>query len=521
MNAKFRNIFIIVVMLVIAVTLAACHGSSNDNGATTTSSQPTTTTAPTQLTTGVITGFGSVFVNGIEFQRRVDIDPAKATTFKFDDTLHPEGDLRVGMIVTIKGTIDDAAKKGEFEAIEFQPEIRGPLDNLGVDLVNDKLKIMGRDIIVDASTVFDGLRDLNELESELTASHHPELEISGTMDNSGAFHATRIAKKADDFSGGKVELQGTIAASPAPTTSGFSVGNISVVVTGTTVFADMTASDIAAGLLVEVRGALSGSTLTAVRIGKKSGVSEGIEVNDNVRIEGLAAGPIAGGSFTLNGPNGPVTVKVDGATVYLQGGSAADSTIVAANAKLEVEGSLQADLSILATKISIELEKTVKLEGDLEAGAAVDTTAGTIKLNGVTAKIGSLTRLIDSKSGVLYTSLAAFNLVVGEHLQIAGSVDAAGAVTASQVQRTPAPKKTVRFIQGPVSGIDVAGSTFTILGITVDTSLTSEFHVNTAGVNAGTTKADFFAQLSVGVIVKAKGTVSGTSLPADEVEIEK
>jgi hypothetical protein len=99
------------------------------------------------------------------------------------------------------------------------------------------------------------------------------------------------------------------------------------------------------------------NTLTATRIeGNKGhhGLGEGVEAEDNVSIQGIAAGAVSGGSFTLNGPNGVVTVNCNDATVFR--GGTANSSIVAANATIEVEGTVQADGSVLALKIKSESE---------------------------------------------------------------------------------------------------------------------------------------------------------------------
>ncbi len=461
----------------------------------------------TSVTTGEISGFGSVIVNGVKFSRKSGLTDDRVKLRFENNTSAREDNLRIGMIVKIRGEVNSSAGTGEYESIEFQPEIRGPLDNAGVDLVNNKLTVMGREVQIEARTSFDSIKDLAEINGELQAGRHPELEISGNMDSAGVFHATRIGRKSVDFTNGVVEIKGAIAASPAPTTNGFSIGTRAIVVDNTTVFQNMVRADIAAGLLVEVKGNLNAGVFSATRVEKKNAVEA--EVNDNVRVKGTAVGTVSNNSFILNGPNGAITIRTAAAS-FVSGGAAATSAIVTAGAVLEVEGALQADGSVKATKVSVELEKSVRLEGN--AGTAAFSAAdNTLTLNGVATNLSPVTRLIDRNG----TALTLSSIVAGDHLQISGVLDnTTGKVSASQVQRTNA--SSVSFIQGPVSA--AASPNLTLLGISVVTSGATQFQKSDKTV---LTQATFFAALTPGVtVVKAKGSVGGTILTATEAEIE-
>ena len=368
---KTKQIYAVIVLAIIAMVIAGCKSSSSDSGAT----------ARSQVTTGVITGFGSVIVNGIEFQKKATVPDTQAATFTFDDTAHPQSDLKIGMIVTVKGTADAATKTGEFESIEFAPELRGPATNAVVNGTTGTLTVMGHEVVTGATTSFEGVADAAALVSKLTGTKHPEIEVSGRMDIAGVFHATRVAVKADDFGTGgkgKCEIHGKIASTATSTAGGqsFLIGNVEVVTTATTSMPNMTTADLIAGASVEVKGTLDANTntVTATRIeGNKGhhGLGEGVEVEDNVSIQGIAAGALSGGSFSLNGPNGAVTVNCNDATVF---GGTGDSSIVTANAMLEVEGTVQADGSVLAAKVKSEAEIESESHGGSDSGGGGDST---------------------------------------------------------------------------------------------------------------------------------------------------
>jgi hypothetical protein len=219
-----------------------------------------------------------------------------------------------------------------------------------------------------------------------------------------------------------------------------------------------------------------------------------------------------------------VTVKVATAQ-FLSGGAAATSAIVSAGAKLQVEGSIDSNGAIIATKVAIELEKNLKLEGNA-AASAFNAATGKLTLNGIAVSILPTTRKIDS-SGTTAATLDLAAIAAGDHLQITGYVDNAGAIKASMVQKTKA--STLVFIQGPVSA--KTASTLTILGITVDTSgigQAKDFVDSSSGTKvpgtgtAAAAQAAFFAKVIAGTsVVKAKGAISGTNLTATEVELEQ
>ena len=486
----------------------------------------------TGVTTGQITGFGSVIVNGIKFTRKTGLADDRVKLGFENNTSAQENNLRVGMIVNVKGAVDSSAGTGEYESIEFQPEIRGPLDDAaanGVDLINNRVKVMGREIQVEANTTFDSIRDIAEIKGELDAGRHPELEVSGNLDGTGMLHATRIARKSSDFTAGPVEIKGKIATA---TGGSFTIGSVTVIFTTAALSSNIDVSEIATGTLVAVKGTLSAGVIAATRIEKKKAVDA--EVNDNVRIKGIAVGGVANNTFTLNGPNGAITVTTTAAS-FLKGGAPATSAIAATGATLEVEGSLQADGSIAATRISIEVEKNVKLEGDLAAAADIDEAARTIRLNGVTVAVVDVTKLLDGST--LIAHLTAFKTALStgsQHLQITGVLDATGKVGASQVQRYAEPAKPISFIQGPVDSADNTAQTLTIMGITVNTAsviLAKDFVDNRLGMKTpfdiipAVSRTKFFEAItSEGLgfaVVKANGTFTGAAMTAEELELEQ
>ena len=68
-------------------------------------------TGGTGISAGTVTGFGSVFVNGVEFSTTtssVELDGASGP----DEATDPHRGLMVGMVVEVEGTFDDNGTTG-------------------------------------------------------------------------------------------------------------------------------------------------------------------------------------------------------------------------------------------------------------------------------------------------------------------------------------------------------------------------------------------------------------------------
>jgi hypothetical protein len=516
---QVKNARIAILCLLTATFIAACGGGGGGG-----TSPPAASLPAKGVEIGPITGFGSVIVNGTEFkvldaaQNRVKLRFDDFTSATIQPGANPEGNLRTGMMVTVNWSRDAAGNK-LYENIDFKPDLRGPIDDTAAfPVTGSSFKVMGRSVQFDPATTFDNIRDLADLKNEVEVQlRRPELEISGTVDDSGVLHATRIARKAVDFNGvatKKVQIGGAITAVPSATT--FNIGGITVNTTGAT-FVNIASAELAAGLLVEVKGILSGTTVSNARIEKKVALAAA-KVHDNIRAKGIvtADGLSADNSFLLLTPLGQIKVIANAGTKFLKGAtSVTAAAIVGAGASLEVEGTLQEDGSFLVDTVAQELEKMVKLEGNV-TNAATDVSAAnnTIRLNGVTVKVASAKKIDSSGTSAILTL---GDIITNDHLQIAGFLDSTGHVVASLVQRTS--NSTANFIQGPVTA--VAKPNLTILGITVATdAINTNFRNIDKTLFTAPAQDNFFKAITANqTVIKAK--FSAGVATATEVEIEQ
>ena len=131
-------------------------------------------TGGTGISTGAISGFGSVVVNDVHF--RTDAKTKKLVNGVTDSSGRMDNNIfAVGMVVTVRhGTGDNNA-----QVIEYRDNLRGPIALIasGADNI---IEILGQSVVVDDAAIFASLR-----QSDI-------VEISGFADNAGRIRAEYI-----------------------------------------------------------------------------------------------------------------------------------------------------------------------------------------------------------------------------------------------------------------------------------------------------------------------------------------
>ena len=133
---KTLNDRILAFILGTSLIAASCGGGASFGGGI----------GGTGLVVGPITDFGSVIVEGVEFDTSaaiVTIDGQPATP----------ADLALGMVVTVQGEIDSSGTTGVADTVEFTSLIEGPVTD--VDLASKTATVLGQTVRVDADTVLD------------------------------------------------------------------------------------------------------------------------------------------------------------------------------------------------------------------------------------------------------------------------------------------------------------------------------------------------------------------------------
>jgi len=319
----------------------------------------------TGVSQGPITGFGSVFVNGIEFH-------TTGTEIEIEDILQrPESELRTGMVVKIEWEKDSSGTNYTAKRIVYSDDVQGRVSGLA----GSTFTVLGRTVTVTSLTVFDG--GLTDSLGANPLADNDIVEVSGLIGANGNIQATRIELK-DPLSVSEFELKGVVSGFSG---SQFNIGTVAVNYSGIP-------AGLGNGACVEVKGDLNtvapNGPLSPTEIKLDDSCTAGGTEGQEVQIEGLIAGFTAGASqFTVNGQ----AVRVTPQTLYGND----SSSMLGNDVKIEVEGTLSGGV-LVAKKISFRQEGTLELEGQV---TIVDTANKTVTLDVGTVTVNNLTLFDD------------------------------------------------------------------------------------------------------------------------------
>ena len=372
------------------VVLPGCGGGGGGAGGTV---GGVDTGGTGSFSTGRVTGFGSVIVNGVRFEdnaARITDDEGKVLV---------ADDLRLGMVVSVQaGAI--AAGSGDIlpsataTSIAVESQIKGPVES---KTGTDTLVVFGQTVKVNTATVF-------EFTSFAAITAGTILEVSGFVDATGVVTATRIERE-DNAS--EFKVRGVISNLGATT---FQIG------TATFLFsAGQLPAGAANGLFVRVRTQTARNAAgqwVVTRIDMRNAVED----RGEARLEGI---------LVQNG----TALQVNGVTIDTS--RLAAGTIPAVGQRVEVEGALVNGV-LVARKIELEDEADDREVDVRGTASSVNTTAQTFVVRGLTFHYtpGS----VREDDGTI-----AVNLVDGAAVRVRGTlpVGGAGNIEATRIDFRP------------------------------------------------------------------------------------
>lgn len=456
-----------------AIGLSGC-GSSSSSGST--------GGTGARATTGVITGFGSVFVNGVEYE-------TTGATFSLDDAAGSEDGLAIGMVVTVEGEVNSDGTTGTATSISFADDVEGLI--LSATLAADgtgTMNVMGQTVTITAGTRFES--NVNSVTALAQLAAGNVVEVSGFSSGDGQIVATYIELKALAYTAGDdMEVKGTIS-NLDTTAKTFSLGDLVVYYNGADM-SDIPSTGLANGLYVEAKssdGFDLSNRLIASQVEVEGDGKAGIDADDgdDVELEGMVTAVTSATEFKLNAQS----VRISESTEFEHG----TADMIAVDVRLEVEGTMDGDV-LVADKIEF------RAEGDTEIFAPVEAfnaTAGTVTVLGETITVTTLTEMKDERDEgyepVRYFDLG--DLAVDEWIKVKVYVQD-GALYAAALERDDS--GTVAQIEGTVDSVGTG--TLTIDGI----------DINMSGV--GTT-------FNVGDEVEIRGAMSGSVFVATDASLD-
>jgi len=252
------------------------------------------------------------------------------------------------------------------------------------------------------------------------------------------------------------------------------------------------------GLLVEARGNTCATTPVCGTLTASKVEPNGPQMQEaaDFEIEGFVTSLTSTSDFIV----GNQRVVTTTSTIF-EGGVAGD---IAVGVKLEVEGVLAGGV---LTASKVEFGDGIKLEGDV-----ANLTASSFELNGLPGITVTANGLTEFSGGINGLS----DLVNGNHVRVRGRISSGATIIASEIEMQSSDTRVE--LQGPIQSITGAdpNQVVRILGVDINTTTISFRDTDDSAI----TRAAFFAKAVVGKLVKARGSLSGSTVTWSEMELE-
>ena len=275
------------------------------------------------ISTGIIAAFGSIYVNGSEFDTSDAVIIVDGIIIGTGNEVVLDN-LDVGRVVTVEGSAANEDESFIADRVLYRDNVEGPVQSIkSIDAKTLEIVVLGQTVVLNVNTEFKGT-------GFDTLALDDVVEVSGFYDDTGSIWATFIGKTGELTPGLAVEVTGYVTNLNSSQMT-FTINNLSV---------DYLAADtnslpdggLAEGMLVEVDGSLdeTGTILLAATVG--SGDILDLENADQIEIAGFVTGLVSPSEFRVDNQ----LVIVDAETLFVDGGM----EDIIPGAKLEAEGSL-------------------------------------------------------------------------------------------------------------------------------------------------------------------------------------
>ena len=449
--------------LSLAITLAGCGGSSSS----TDDNQLSPVSAATPITAvGQITGFGSVYVNGVEYDTtgaNYDVDDAAASG---DD------DLDVGMVVKIQGAVNADGLTGQANNISYDDDVEGMVENLATDIDDANIKtfmVMGISVRADKnSTNFEGEDDPTF--GFDTIMNGDNVEVSG--DFSGDILIASYIEK-QDASDDDFEARGTVDQYDGSNQFVLVLRNdwtLNVTIDGG---AEIPFSGVMDGQYVEVEGTIPDPVnapdsilATKIELEYYDRISDSDE--DDVEIKGVLSYDMDAGIWSVL----DVRLSFDGNTEYSPADLSGQIDDLSADGLyVEVEGQYMNEV-LQVHEIELE-EDDLEFKADVDRVTSTDARAGTVTLSfgsaagTVDVVVTPDTMFLDDEAADHYDLTS---IMAGDKVEIEARIADDGMYYASNLN---AEDDAGYEIEGPLDAIDDVS--ITVLGVTFTVDMDTVF----------------------------------------------
>ena len=474
-NLPRRERVLGVVPVALALALAGCGGGGGSTSSASASASSSSTA--TESSSGTVTGFGSVFVDGVELEDAKAVTRVENADGSYSLTSTQLGQrVRVAhdatgtaSTVTVDAAVIGTVASGSVDATALTFTVAGQSVKANSDSTSGPLTVYGG-----GYTAF----------SDIAAGDLVEIHGSAVYDSTAKVYvvqATRIEKKSAISA---VRVMGKIA-SLDTTAKTFAINSLTVAY-GSAILAPSTAT-LADGVTVVAWGAQnslvsgsSGLSLTASRVRVLNAGLADDSASGATQLGGVVSNySVSTGTFELEG----VKVIVGSATLSPTGATIANGAYV------QVSGTVGSDASIIATSIKVRQQSTtddtasVRLIGAIESlsdqtafvvrGVPVDASAITLSTAcpGVTLAVGTVVKVTATvQSGtdvVKATNLGCTSATTYTMLSASGTAGTVNTTVRTFVLTTTGTATTTRTVQWSDQTVFAGVTAATLDGVTV------------------------------------------------------
>jgi hypothetical protein len=437
------------------------------------------------ISAGEITGFGSIIVNGVEYE-------TDGTEFEIDGETGTETELEIGDVVVVSGTINDDGTSGTATTVTFDDVVEGPVSAKNAELL--QLTVLGQTVqVVDGETLFDDTPPI----SFASIAVDDVIEVSGFRLADGTISATRIEGKP---AGGEYEVTGVVS-----NLSGmmFDIEGLTVDFSAA-ILDNFPGTGPENGQPVEAKGMMLGDNgeLLATKVEYKGNVL-GDAAGAYVELEGYITRFASASDFDVSG------LPVDASSAIYEGGTEADLNL---NLKVEVEGNINSSGVLVAEKVEIKTSTGIRVVG-------LVGSISPLEVFGIQINASDLTTRFDDKSELGLENMKLADINVGDYLEVRGQEQPLGQITAFTIERDDVDAR--RELRGFVEAGGKNEPNLTVLGVTIVTTGTTVYRDSRGASEVPMSPAEFWAAVQEGSRVDAQGTETDTTtLTATEVELQ-
>lgn len=530
---KFKSL-IWIPLILLSASLTACGGGNSNSASATPANVKTTASA--SVSSGAISAFGSVFVNGHEFST------AGATVVDDDSgaTSDSTAGLEVGEVVDVIPASDSTDADPIARELHIHPLVRGYVD--ASDSTSGSLTVMGQTVQVTASTLFSDHRAC------VTSTSTPCTAITGqaSLTATSGSGTTAVPGSYVTINGylyndsaastGNANIVATlVSVGDAPTnTSGIvnfkaegmvtASNNAKITIGGLNI--DLSAAKCRVrGLTTDCAGAFKSGEVVSAYAGAAPSLPASNFTADGARLSSKLPANVAGLSVEIDGVVSSVTASpasfvVRGVTIDASA-LPAGTSLPALGDIVEVQGTVSSDAkSVLASSVKIlrpAASAYYRFVGDdTNIAAGADAKTYTLTILGQTITVNAKTWLADHSSDTWEKqdpTSNPFNVTTfqtyltnsaSQHLVIRAMADSSGRLTAISVIIVPA--STVSSIAGKVDATPApvnsttpgTPSTFSIHGVAISADPASVLQAGKPASVAAGDRAVAFGSYSAG-----------------------